>query len=68
MNRKYISAEDFAAWVENVAGSDRKAAAMLSLARDTVAKYRDEGAPLYIGLACAALYHRLDPFSASALK
>lgn len=50
-----MTAEDFAAWIGHMKMSERKVAEALQLSRTTVAKYRQEGAPVHIGLACAAL-------------
>jgi transcriptional regulator with XRE-family HTH domain len=50
-----MTAEDFAAWIDHMKLSERKVAETLQLSRTTVAKYRREGAPVHIGLACAAL-------------
>lgn len=50
-----MDAKDFAAWIDHMNISDAEAARRLDIARNSVAKYRREGAPGYIGLACAAL-------------
>lgn len=51
-----MEAKDFSAWIEHMGYSDREVTRQLGLgSRNTVAKYKTEGAPAYIGLACAAL-------------
>lgn len=51
-----MDGQDFRAWIELVAGgSDREASRRLGISRTSVAKYKDHGAPRYIGFACAAL-------------
>jgi len=50
-----MEAKDFCAWIEHMGFSEREAARTLDLSRNSVAKYKAEGAPAYIGLACAAL-------------
>lgn len=42
--------------------SDRKAAEMFDISRRTVAKYREEGAPLLFAYACAAKAFGLPPY------
>lgn len=51
----------FGYWLQQLGLSDRKAAKALGIHYNTVAKYRREGCPRYIMLACKALYHRLGP-------
>ncbi|WP_432284137.1 hypothetical protein SLT36_20315 [Aminobacter sp. BA135] len=50
-----MDATDFVAWIDHMGWSDSEVARRLNLARNTVAKYKSEGAPSSIGLACAAL-------------
>lgn len=50
-----MTADDFNAWLEKEGFSAREAARHLGCSKDTVAKYKLKGAPVYIGLACAAL-------------
>ena len=58
-----ISAEDFRAWMERMSWNDVQATAGLGLgSRHTLVKYKAEGAPLYIALACAALIRGLSPW------
>lgn len=50
-----MAAEDFGAWIDHMGWSDSEVARQLDLSRNSVAKYRKEGAPANIALACAAL-------------
>ncbi|WP_028035871.1 hypothetical protein [Chelativorans sp. J32] len=55
-----MEAKDFTAWLDHMQFSDAEAARRLGLgSRNTIAKYKVEGAPEYIGLACAALAYGL---------
>lgn len=55
---------DFKNWTAHMDISNRQAALLLGLSRDTVTKYAREGAPRHIGLACAALAHGLTEWRA----
>ncbi len=57
-----MTAEDFNDWLEKSGLSGLAAARQLGVAPNTVVKYRREGAPLHIALACSALYARLKPW------
>lgn len=66
-----MTAEDFKAWREQLGLSQIKAAKVLGLSRSTVNLYElgnrwDEGRPVEIprvvALACAAIFHRLEPW------
>lgn len=50
-----MSAEEFEAWLEEMGFSGLEAAKRLGVSKNSVVKYRTEGAPGYIRLACAAL-------------
>lgn len=50
-----MDAKDFVAWIEHMGWTDSEVSRRLDLARNTVVKYKAEGAPASIGLACAAL-------------
>lgn len=50
-----MTADDFNAWLTHMGLTGRKAARQLGVADNTIVKYRREGAPEYIALACAAL-------------
>jgi hypothetical protein len=55
-----MSAEDFVKWMLSMGIGDGEAASLLGLHRNTVANYKKHGAPEVVGLACLALFHRLD--------
>lgn len=50
-----MTADDFAAWLEHMGFNILQASARLGMSRNTVARYMKEGAPVSVGLACAAL-------------
>lgn len=50
-----MTADDFKAWMAHQGINILQAAALLGLGRNTVARYQAEGAPEYIGYACAAI-------------
>lgn len=55
-----MKSKDFRAWIVRMGYNDSEAARKLGLgSRNTITKYKDEGAPEYIGLACAALAYGL---------
>ena len=56
-----MSAAAFRAWRANAALSERNACAVLGISRGALRRCEVEGAPLYIGLACAALVTHLPP-------
>jgi len=58
-----MTADDFKGWIAAMGWNDSQAASELALSRNSVAKYKREGAPLSIGLACAALAAGLGPWS-----
>lgn len=55
-------AERVQAWLEHMKLSDTAAALALGCQRMTIAKYKTEGAPIYIGLAARALADRKKVF------
>ena len=55
-------AQDFEDWLTHMGFSGREAGRQLGLSKDTVLKYRKEGCPLYVALACAALAFNLPPW------
>lgn len=50
-----MTGEDFQAWADHMEFNDSQVARTLDLSRNTVVKYKREGAPAYIGFACAAI-------------
>lgn len=59
-----MSASDFATWMDRMGfkSNDTAAEALGVGSRNTIAKYRKDGAPLYIALACAALINNIPPY------
>jgi plasmid maintenance system antidote protein VapI len=55
-----MTANEFAAWLAAMKITGAEAARLLHVTPNTVTRYRREGAPRAIGLACAALFHRLE--------
>ena len=50
-----MTAEDFQAFIDHMGVSEREIARVLELSRNSVAKYKREGAKADIDFACAAL-------------
>jgi len=50
-----MTAEEFNAWMEYMQLNDVSASDRLGVSRNSVAKYRTEGAPRTVALACAAI-------------
>lgn len=57
-----MTAEDFNDWLDKTGLSGLEAARQLGVAKNSVVKYRREGAPLHVALACSAIYHKLSPW------
>lgn len=57
-----MKASEFADWLRVMGISGAEAARMLDVHPNTISKYRTEGAPVAVALACRALYHRLEPW------
>lgn len=57
-----MKGEDFLAWMESRGLNDSSAARTLGISRTTVIKYREEGAPPLVALACAAISAGLGPW------
>lgn len=66
-----MTSDDFKAWRKEMGFSQAKASDALGLSKPTIENYergvrRDTGAPveipLSVALACAALFHRLEPW------
>jgi transcriptional regulator with XRE-family HTH domain len=56
-----MSAAAFRAWRQQMGWSERDAAERLGMSRSGVRIAEARGAPLYVGLACAALAAELEP-------
>lgn len=57
-----MTAEYFNDWLKRTGLSGLEAARCLGIAPNSVVKYRREGAPRHIALACSAVYHKLEPW------
>lgn len=57
-----MTADDFNNWLKRTGLSGLQAAKILGIAPNSVVKYRREGAPIHIALACSAIYHKLEPW------
>jgi hypothetical protein len=53
------SPNEFLAWLKAMKISGAEAARLLGVNANTITRYKKQGAPKSVGLACAALYHRL---------
>lgn len=62
--RAAISARDFVRWLELMGFTDARASKTLGMSRNTIARYRQEGGPLSVAYACAAISHGLKPWPA----
>ncbi len=54
-----MTGSDFSAWMTHMGWNILETAEHLGLGRNTVARYMREGAPNYIGYACAAIAYGL---------
>lgn len=57
-----MKASDFMDWMRAMDISSVEAGRLLGVHANTITKYRAEGAPTVVALACRALYHRLEPW------
>lgn len=58
-----MSGKDFVRWLELMGWNDAEAMRQLEIgSRHTMMKYKAEGTPRYIALACAALIRGLAPW------
>jgi len=60
-----MTGEDFTAWMGHMGWNIMQTSNGLGLGRNTVTKYMRDGAPDYIGYACAALAFGLPRWRAS---
>ena len=58
-----MSATAFCNWLSAMKTTRVQAARLLGVSTSMISRYRREGAPLVVGLACTALYHRLGVWS-----
>ncbi|MBS7671511.1 hypothetical protein [Croceicoccus gelatinilyticus] len=57
-----MTSDDFNAWLDHLSLNNQQAGERLGISRNTVARYRLEGAPASIGLACSAIAMNLPPW------
>jgi transcriptional regulator with XRE-family HTH domain len=55
-----MTSEEFQSWLKAMQISAAKAAELLDVKPNTITRYKRDGAPQTVALACAALYHRLE--------
>ena len=58
-----MTAKEFENWMDRMWLSDGEAAGLLGVSRKRIRHFRESGAPIYIGLACAALARKLHPWA-----
>lgn len=54
-----MTPNEFQAWLAAMKISGAEAARLLDVTPNTITRYRRKGAPRSVGLACAALFHRI---------
>ena len=57
-----MTANEFCEWLRAMRISGAEAARLLNVNVNTITRYKRDGAPHAIGLACAAIFHRLKPW------
>lgn len=55
-----MTADAFEDWRKAMKISGAEAARLLGVTANTITRYKTEGAPKAVALACSALYHRLE--------
>jgi hypothetical protein len=63
-----MTANHFRAWQEHMGWTNTETARQLQRTRFTINTYEADGAPLYIGLAAAALAIGLSPWTPASVK
>ncbi len=61
-----MTANEFENWLDRLWLSDGEAARLLGVSRKRIKHFRQSGAPIYIGLACAAVAYKLHPWAKRA--
>lgn len=54
-----MTADDFKEWLKAMKISGTEASRLLDVHQNTIARYKRDGAPKVVSLACSALFHRL---------
>lgn len=57
-----MTADQFNAWLAAMNISGAKAAKLLGCGKNTITRFKRQGGDTRLGLACSALYHRLEPW------
>jgi len=60
-----MNAKDFCDWMQRMDINAVEFSKKTGISRNTVTRYRREGTPLYIDLACAALSYGLPPMGSN---
>jgi transcriptional regulator with XRE-family HTH domain len=55
-----MTANEFCTWLKAMKITGAEAARLLGVNVNTITRYKKEGAPQTVSLACAALYHRME--------
>lgn len=55
-----MTAQEFNGWLQAMRITAAEAGRLLGVTPNTITRYKRQGGPKSIGLACAALYHRLE--------
>lgn len=58
-----MTAEDFNDWLARTGLSAAQAAEALGVSKSSVLKYRQEGGPPIVALACSAIFQKLKPWA-----
>ncbi len=61
-----MTGEEFMAWMATRSLNDSSAARALGISRPSIIKYKAEGAPLLVALACGAISAGVPPWSATS--
>ena len=55
-----MTSDAFGRWLKAMDITGAEAARLLGVQPNTIVRYRQQGTPTMVALACAALYHRLN--------
>lgn len=57
-----MTPQSMRSWLAEMKISSAEGARLLGIHPNTMTRYKTEGAPVHVALACAALYHKLKPW------
>lgn len=57
-----MTPQSMRSWLAEMKISAAEGARLLGIHPNTMTRYKTEGAPVHVALACAALYHKLKPW------